>query len=432
MEHFYKIKISFSLGIVLFMMVSLNVWSQSGWTKQTSSTYPALLSVWAVDSDHIWAVGNEGTVLYSTNGGIDWGNINTGYSDAFYVVTFLNQDVGFISGDADDGKPYILKTVDEGENWEKINLASTTSTYVTDIDFYYVEASENYTLYASGGLEHVWKSTDTGDSWIGLGGGCENGNFNACCIIDENTGWFVGTPDAQYKHTIMQTTNGGVDFTEQINPEQIKLNGVSFIDENKGVAVGLAATILYTANGGTTWEARTNSGWRWQSCDMKPSGKVWAVGSSGNVGYSSDFGYSWELQASGQSAELWDVHFINDYEGWIVGGLAEGFVLHTSTGGVPTGTEDLHATEGSNIKQNYPNPVNDICQIDYELVRAGKVSICLYDVTGDKLKYLVNEFKPVGKFSISVDLGMYPSGIYFYDLCIDQDLVQVRKMIVSK
>ncbi|TLX76883.1 hypothetical protein E9993_04130 [Labilibacter sediminis] len=420
---------------IVVSLFTFNCWGQSGWTNQTpSSTYAGLLGVYAVDAEHVWAVGQSGTVLHSSNGGSSWNVVNTGYTDDFLTVTFLNRDTGFVAGDPESGGAFVLKTVDRGVNWTRIDLPQSVATHVNEIDFSYSESEKVYTIYATGGLGHVWKSQIPGDSWTQLGGGCGNGNFNACWLVDENTGWFVGTPDAQYNFTIMNTIDGGVSFEEQTNPTERKLNGVSFANSVKGVAVGLVATILYTENGGATWENRANSGYRWQAVDMITTGKAWAVGNGGNIVYSADYGYTWTDQDCDQSCELWDVHFISDTEGWIVGGGIgyPGVVLHTSTGGVATSINPDSEMKLFSMDQNYPNPVYFNTEINYQIQMPGVVSISLYNSAGIKLESLVNEYQLPGNYTIKFENHYYPNGIYYYEMRVGQVIVQTRKMILIK
>jgi photosystem II stability/assembly factor-like uncharacterized protein len=427
---------TFTISVIfLFGLVNWASWGQSGWTNKTpSGTYVDFTAIWAIDSDHIWAVGSGGTLIYSSNGGSSWEDINTGYSDDFHTVVFLNVDTGFISGDPVEGNAFLLRTVDGGANWQRINLPTNTNTHVNEIDFLYSESEDVYTLYATGGLGNVWKSQIPGDSWTQLAGGCGNGNFNSCSFVDENTGWFVGTPDASYDYSIMNTANGGTNFYEQTNPTERKLNGVSFINANKGIAVGLVATILYTENGGTAWENRPNSGYRWQSVHMTSSGRAWAVGDNGKIGYSTDYGYSWSMQNSDQNCELWEVHFINDNEGWIVGGGIgkPGVILHTLTGGIATDTDPEKLLNINSLAQNYPNPVVNDAQISYQIQSPGMVTITLYDALGNKLTDIVQSFQPAGNYKITFVNNNYPKGIYFYALKVDSELIQARKMLIMK
>ena len=53
--------------------------------------------------------------------------------------------------------------------------------------------------------------------------------------------------------------------------------------------------------------------------------------------------------------------------------------------------------------QNYPNPFNPTTVIRYQVPRAEKVTITVYNLLGREIKVLVNEAKPVGYISIIWD-----------------------------
>lgn len=429
----YHVCMTFSL----LLLIAFNSIAQDGWTNQTpSSTYPALIGIQALDAEDIWAVGSEGTVLHSTDGGDQWDLVSTGYDYDFTTVVFLNRDTGFISGHEVDGDAYVLRTYDRGSNWQFILMPVAVTCSVNDIDFFHASSSQSATLYAVGGLGHAWKSENMGDNWTKLGGGCGNGNFNACSFIDENKGWLVGTPSASSDFSIMITSNGGDDFYEQINPTQIKLNDVSFVNASKGIAVGLAETMLYTENGGEDWENRPNEGYRWQSVHLDASGKAWAVGDQGRIAYSTDFGYTWSMQESGVDYELWEVSFVDEQEGWVVGGGIgnPGIILHTTNGGEGGGTtglepvpaRDLHGS----LDQNYPNPFTHSTQISYHIQHPDVVTLTLYDMLGNKLQILLHEFQQQGEHTVDLVNDRYPGGAYFYELKIGSEVVQTRKMMI--
>ena len=73
-------------------------------------------------------------------------------------------------------------------------------------------------------------------------------------FVSSNVGWAVG-----YCGTIIKTTDGGINWTQQTSGTNTNLFGVHFADENFGAAVGggypYDATIVRTTNGGIIWEA---------------------------------------------------------------------------------------------------------------------------------------------------------------------------------
>ncbi len=71
--------------------------------------------------------------------------------------------------------------------------------------------------------------------------------------------------------------------------------------------------------------------------------------------------------------------------------------------------------------QNYPNPFNPITNIRFQIPRAGKVTLEVYNLLGQRIRALVNEVLQPGTYNVTWDgknengqpLG---SGIYFYRL----------------
>ena len=71
------------------------------------------------------------------------------------------------------------------------------------------------------------------------------------------------------------------------------------------------------------------------------------------------------------------------------------------------------------LHQNYPNPFNPVTTIQYDVPDNGPVTIIIYDLTGRKIKTLVNQISTPGRYSIiwngTNDFGKsISSGMYFY------------------
>ena len=90
------------------------------------------------------------------------------------------------------------------------------------------------------------------------------------------------------------------------------------------------------------------------------------------------------------------------------------------------------------LEQNYPNPFNPSTQINYTVpnvtlsgVEGSRVQIKIYDLLGNEVAVLVNEYKLTGNYNIKFDAQNLTSGIYFYKLSIGNREV-VKKMILMK
>lgn len=84
------------------------------------------------------------------------------------------------------------------------------------------------------------------------------------------------------------------------------------------------------------------------------------------------------------------------------------------------------------LKQNYPNPFNPSTTIEYSLTRAGNVSLDVFNLIGQRVAALVNEPRATGTYRLTWEAGELPSGAYVYQLRVDGDLVDSRKMLLVK
>ncbi len=88
------------------------------------------------------------------------------------------------------------------------------------------------------------------------------------------------------------------------------------------------------------------------------------------------------------------------------------------------------------LEQNYPNPFNPATVIKYSVPNSSsetgmKVQLKVYDLLGNEVAVLVNEFKQSGNYSIKFNSQNLPSGIYIYQLKAGEFLTS-RKMTVLK
>jgi hypothetical protein len=81
--------------------------------------------------------------------------------------------------------------------------------------------------------------------------------------------------------------------------------------------------------------------------------------------------------------------------------------------------------------QNYPNPFNPSTTIQYSIPEAGKVSLKVFNILGEEIATLVNDYKEAGTFKIKFDATRLPSGIYFYTLTAGK-FRETKKMILLK
>jgi hypothetical protein len=83
------------------------------------------------------------------------------------------------------------------------------------------------------------------------------------------------------------------------------------------------------------------------------------------------------------------------------------------------------------FSQNYPNPFNPTTTITYQLPVGSNVNLKVFNILGNDVKTLINEYKPAGKYFIDFNAGNLSSGIYFYQIKTDI-FFKMRKMVILK
>ncbi|MBI3005319.1 MAG: T9SS type A sorting domain-containing protein [Ignavibacteriales bacterium] len=81
--------------------------------------------------------------------------------------------------------------------------------------------------------------------------------------------------------------------------------------------------------------------------------------------------------------------------------------------------------------QNYPNPFNPATNIRFSLPTAGHASLRVYDELGRGLEKPVDQYLESGSYSVTVNMGNQPSGVYFYTLT-SGSFVETKKMILIR
>ncbi|MDP2363295.1 MAG: T9SS type A sorting domain-containing protein [Ignavibacteria bacterium] len=96
------------------------------------------------------------------------------------------------------------------------------------------------------------------------------------------------------------------------------------------------------------------------------------------------------------------------------------------------------------LYQNYPNPFNPSTKISWQSPISGWQTLKVYDILGNEIATLVDEYKPAGNYEVEFNVaheslrasgisakGGYASGVYFYQLKVN-NFVQSKKMVLLK
>jgi len=399
--------------------------------------------------------------LFHNFAAAQWVQQTSGVSSSFADVQFLNTNTGWVCG----ANGTILKTTNSGLNWETQNSGVTETLY----DLHAVDAN---TVYCVGIFETILRTTDGGNSWIIIRGNVNPGKFfYGSNFINANTGWICGGGQC-----VLRTTNGGNSFDSSFVPATFY--SIYFKDSLNGLLAGEGGDVFKSTNGGVNWHQinvlgeaaeffeltfigdrgwiagwqnrkvyrTTNFGESWDSIARIPGitnwsvsslnfssmNTGWACGGSGNLYKTTDGGYNWLKQAIPVFTAYSSVFFVNDTIGWCGGNT--GTILHTTTGGqiVGVGSTQIVNRKDYNLEQNYPNPFNPKTTIKYHISSNNtKVKLSVYDLSGKEIAVLVKSKNNTGMYKVDFDGKNLASGTYFYVLEANEDRI-TKKMILIK
>jgi hypothetical protein len=89
------------------------------------------------------------------------------------------------------------------------------------------------------------------------------------------------------------------------------------------------------------------------------------------------------------------------------------------------------APDKYSLSQNYPNPFNPATNIKFQIAKDGFVSLKIYDILGNEVKTLVNEYMNKGTYNTEFSGAGLASGIYFYKLQTN-GYTAVKKLMLLK
>ncbi|AFH50566.1 Fibronectin type III domain protein [Ignavibacterium album JCM 16511] len=83
------------------------------------------------------------------------------------------------------------------------------------------------------------------------------------------------------------------------------------------------------------------------------------------------------------------------------------------------------------LAQNYPNPFNPTTAISFTIPQSGNVKLAVYNLLGQEVAVLVNEFREAGTYDVGFNASNLNSGVYLYKLEVN-GLTFTKKMTLLK
>ncbi len=253
------------------------------WTVIPSLTLPGLKHVQFHDARQGWAVGN-GSALYpagvfrTEDGGRSWVTLPARLTGQWQAADFRDPAHGVVAGF--DGKLAVVAA-------PQIAFSKTPDLGRRPLRAMRLVDRRHGWLVGDGGL--VMQTTDAGLTWQNPVSELPQGvkdffDFGALSIL-ENHVWIAGSPGT----VILHSADAGATWELQHTDQRLPLHAMTFVDPDRGWAVGALGTILATRDGGRTWRRQRTGGTRvalmgiFSEPDRVPL-EIFAL-QSGNEGY---------------------------------------------------------------------------------------------------------------------------------------------------
>lgn len=285
-----------------------------------------------------WAVGDQGTILRTGDGGKSWDPVFLGeplQQYSLHSICFLTDRVGWIAGGTvlpvggvDQG--IILSTRDGGSTWSV--LPDRTLPYLRHIQFFDLEqglaVGERSRRFPTG----ILRTTDGGQSWQPVTGESV-GRWNTAAFITPDTGLIAG-----------ERSRRGIVGQGTILPGATTDRGLqAFHDavlgaDGRGCLVGDGAQILVTENQGVSFHLpetplpKEVADYTDLQSVARHRDLLWTAGFPGSVVWrSDDGGEHWTPAPTGDPTPIHGLSFVSETHGIAVGRL--GRISLTTDGG---------------------------------------------------------------------------------------------------
>lgn len=422
-----------ALFLAVVMAVSLNL-AFAQWTPQVTTVTNQLTSISAIDDNNAWMCAYGPSVIRTTDGGTTWTTVSnpTASTDLYNIFAFdANTALTTWSTGGATGT-FVARTTNAGVTWTNVFNQPGALSF---IDAIWMTSASNGIMYgdpgvASGGRWQIWKTINGGASWDSTGLylpqiGAEAGYNNGICVIGSNV-WFVTNAAHCYA-----STNSGTNWVSQTVTAAGSTGGFVWFNSITSGMYGANGTLDRTTNGGTTWTALT------------PPGTANIVGITGADNYWWIIRQTNLIYKSTDNGVTWTTDYTNPLVTTIYNDITKArngtrMWACTSTGLISKSDALNAVTPISNevpqsykLSQNYPNPFNPTTVITYSIPKASNVTVKVYDMVGNEVMTIVNQYQAAGTYQGRVDASNLASGVYFYTIRTD-NFTDTKKMILMK
>jgi photosystem II stability/assembly factor-like uncharacterized protein len=390
------------------------------WFQVTSNTTKNLWGVSFVNQNLGFVCGNSGTILKTSDGGINWVPQNSGTNYQLSGLQFIDDNIGYCASYSDNGG-ILLKTVNGGASWNNISLNLTNS---NSGGFWFFSADTGILALGDNAFSHskILKTNNGGASWDTVYNG-GNGWISFIHFPNRNNGYATVSGSQ-----ILKTTNGGNNWDLLSNiGGNLWMSGVYFFNKDTGFVGGGdfntgGGSIFKTTDGGITWQTQTND--YGTSVMLYTTFKTgYAIGSNVNwnekkIIKTIDGGTTWAIDIT-PKYKLNSIFFPNTNNGYAVG-----------DSGVIIKYGNMTSIKKSEINLNitvYNNPSNKSVTLKFNNIAKNNFTLTVYDTKGRLVRTIANIITD----KVEINKQDLTIGIYFFQLYTRRNIIATGKLTIE-
>lgn len=272
----------------------------------------AFYSVAAPGGAVLWAAGSYGKIVRSEDGGKSWGVQDTPVVAHLQSISAWDAQRAVAVGN----RGVAVVTDDGGKHWKEVKVPrSEVANKLLQVRTY-----PDGVAWAVGEVGAVLKSTDYGATWERVQAEKDQA-WNDIFFVGRN-GWMVGEFGQ-----IQRSTDAGQTWVSVASPVKNSLMSVYFRDADKGVAVGLAGTVLVSSDGGASWQEAPPLTREHLNCVIWDGSHWVAVGDKGIRVTSDEAGKDWKAARISDKDLSWRTQIVKTADDFVLAG-ANLAVLH--------------------------------------------------------------------------------------------------------
>lgn len=383
-----------------FFIWSISLLCHGQWTLVPSGTTAKLYDVMFPSFSTGYTVGSEGTIVKSIDNGLTWAVIAGDSTHDYVSVHFLSDTKGFVAGQSASGFPWggILRmTEDGGATWQTV--ATEPDNWLPRVHF-----ATDLLGYYTCRYGRVMRTTDGGLSWATAldSSFLEVANLIACPTPDTCIFWggpgFTGPP--------FRTTDGGNTFEEMTGAFQSIKEALFFVNANVGFMSGWYNDgFVKTTDGGSTWSIlQYDAAWDIHFVNENEGWYCNGYFGGARIYHSLDGGITWANQLD-TTGGLLAMDFMDELTGIAVG--SNGAIYRTQNGGT-TGISTTSASSGTMV-------VYDAAARVLRIQRSAPMEGEMFGLTDAIGRTVVNVRLPVST-TVELPAGRSASGLHLYSI----------------